>query len=631
MLETGDSAFTGTDRGYDVLEIRLMGDVSVLRDGEPLELPQSRKTLALLAYLAVTQRRHHRDHLCSLLWENPDDPRGALRWSLSKLRSMLDETDSKRIVGDRNTVAVDLLDAKVDVLLLREAIESEHENSPTEGIRDLADSITGSFMENLELPECHGFHLWQRAERSELATLNLKLLTTLCQSVGPEDKNAKRYERSLERVSSEFPDEASEILDAARPPAGMLEVHDKSGNIQLPDRPSIAVLPFQNLSGMADQDYFVDGMTEDVIVAMSRATEFFVISPSSTFTYKGQQSHPSTVARELGVHYVLEGSVKRSDTRVRVNVQLVEGATGNHLWAEQYDAVMADIFSIQDDMTRKISARIGPEVLSAEMKRANRSKLPNPNAREYFLRGMWHFAQTTEHGMAEALKIAESGIEKHPEDAELHTLLALANILNFIYGWQKPRLDSLGLAVDAARRAVEIDAFDPRVYRCMGVVDLYAKRHENAVEDLHRTIALNPNDSDGHSVLGGVLGYSGDYEGALKNIQQGVRLSPRDPFLFSSYNYMAHAATVAGRDDVALEWSSRVRREMPGFPGGLRILAVSHVHLGHLDKARTEIQELLELAPHTTLEDVRLTVPIKDEAAMARYLEALRQAGLPDA
>lgn len=613
-----------------MLEIRLLGEISIFRDGEALDLPKSRKTLALLAYLLVTGHHHRRDRLCDLLWELPDDPRGALRWSLSKLRSLVDEPDVKRIVSDHNGVMFERHGAKVDALSLREAGDSHIEAMSVDQLVTLAMSLNGSFLEDLELAECHEFQAWRTAERNELVAIEGRILQALVGKLTPNSARAKEFVRRLDIFRVRFPDVDLDVEGARFDPLLSLNVRDDDGAIPLPDKPSIAVLPFENLSDDPDQDRFVDGITEDIITALSRFSLFFVIARNSTFAYKGQPTDIKRIARELGVQYVLEGSARRSGGQLRVTAQLIDAISGHHVWAERYDREMTDTFAVQDDLTEKIATSIGPEVMRAEMNRAHGKRARDPNAREFYLQGMWHYARFSEVDNEEARQIAEEGINAHPDDAELYTLLALTNQINFMYGWHGSRLESLHRAGEAARQALGLDADNPLIQRCQSVVHLYEKEHGLAIEDARRTIELNPNDADGHAQLGAGLGYSGDYSGALENIRNAVRLSPRDPFLATWYNNLAHAATIVMDDEIALEWANRMRRARPDFPGGYRVSAVSLIHLGRAEDAKSEIQQFLRLAPSTRIEDIRLTVPIKSEAAMERYLTALRSAGLPN-
>lgn len=611
-----------------MLEIGLMGEVTIVRDGETLQLPQSRKTLALLAYLVMTGRMQQRDRLCSLLWEVPNDPRGALRWSLSKLRSLVNEPDKKRILGDRNRAGFERLGAAVDALALREAVRDDLAGMTLDRLEALAAASMEPFLEALELPDCQEFQAWRRAEQDELILLHMRLLHILIRKLATDRARTKPFQRMLETVTRNFPEIEAEAEWLASGPLTVLDVNEADAAIALPEKPSIAVMTFENMSDAADHDYFAEGMTEDIVTALSRFKLLFVISRNSTAAYRKRTVDVRRVGRELGVHYVLEGSVRKSGKRLRVTVQLIDAIRGYQVWAESYDREAEDIFAVQDDITQHIAVTIEPEVMAAEMKRAHLAKSRDPNAREYFFRGMWHYARYSEHDIAEALQIAERGLAAHPENAELHTLVALTCHLNFMYGWHGPRTEMLARAVEAARKAVEQDGQNARVFRCLGVIDLHSKHHDLAIADFRRALEINPNDADGYALLGNALGYTGDYDGALENIRKAVRLSPRDPFVTSWYVYMAHAATIAGHDAMALEWAIRIRQEKPSFPVGFRIAAVAHAHLGHVEEARREIAGLLSVSPGTTLDIVRMTVPIKDEAAMERYLGALRLAGV---
>jgi TolB-like protein len=613
-----------------MLKIRLLGEFAIIRDGETLTLPRSRKTLALLAFLIMTNRRYSRDKLCSLLWELPNDPRGALRWSLSKLRALVDMDEHRRIIGERNYVSFDSTDVEVDANALRIASEQGFDEIPLDILRSMAQEYEGEFLENLELPECQEFQAWRTGEQSQLAQLQADLLVTIIKKLKSDEQSQNHNRWKLEELTRSFPEISIASRSQFGDPLVELGVRNTNGLIPLPDKPSIVVLPFTNLSGQPDQDYFVDGLSDDIITALAKFSMFFVIARNTSYTYKGKLLDTKKIGLELGVQYILEGSARKIGGRVRITTQFVAAATGRNIWAERYEREIGDIFAVQDEITTKISTTVGKELLNTEMTRAHQGDNRDVNAHEYFLRGFWHYAQYKADNNRKALKIAEGGVKEFPNQAELHALVSLSALIDFIYGWNRDRINSLTGAMASAQRAVELDKSNPLCYRCLGDALLYAKRHEEAIRTLERGLALNQNDADSFMVLGGALGYAGNFDKAVENIRLAARLSPRDPFSVLFYHFMAHSAMVAGHNDMALKWAFKVKEEKPTFPGGYRIGAVMLALTGRVEEAKSDLETYLKFAPNTTIEDLREVLPIKHDTDMDRYLGALRLAGMPE-
>ncbi len=612
-----------------MLEIRFLGEVSVIQDGERLELPRSRKTLALLAYLVVTGRRQRRERLCSLLWELPDDPRGALRWSLSKLRNLVDDATNKRILADRNGVAFEAQGAKVDVLDLKRVAENGYHPYSEDHLAEMARICDGTFLESLDLPDCPEFQAWRTGERVSLARTQARVLQELLAHPEYVRKEGRRLQEALESLNREFPEIDMESTILGDLLTG-LNIKNESGAIPLPDKPSLAVLPFDNLSGDPSYEFFVDGLTEDIIGALSANKLFFVISRMSTRAYKGRSVEPRKVSTELGVQYLVEGSVRKSQNKVRVNAQLIDATTGHQVWSNYYVREYQDIFSVQKEITEHITAAVGPEFLTAELDRAHRQVTLNPDAREYFLRGTWHLRRFSRDDQAEVYRLAVEGLEAHPDSAELHGLRSISCNVAFLYGWLRPREESLRIMLEAGEAAVSLDNTNAYSYRAQGLANLYARRHEEAIGNFQRAIELDPNDSDAYAHLGGTYGYSGDFQTCFENVTEAARRSPGDPFITAWFNYIAQAATITEQYKLGLDWGIKMRRLTPHFPGAYRVSAVCLAHLGRMDEARENANRFLDFAPGTTLRDIRLTVPIKGQTATDRYAEGLRLAGLPD-
>ena len=394
---------------------------------------------------------------------------------------------------------------------------------------------------------------------------------------------------------------------------------------------SIAVLPFTNLSGDPDQEYFADGITEDIITDLSKYGPFVVISRNSTFTYKGTAVNVKDVARELGVQYVLEGSVQKSGDRVRITSQLIDAVADKHIWAERYDRKIEDIFSLQDEISQSIVASVAPEFLSAEMKRAQRKETRNLDAWDSFMRGYWHFMRFTKDDIGTAQDLLREAIELDPNQANYHGLLGVTHALEAFYGWSGSREESFRKALESAERGLALDDQDAQVIRSAGLVHFFMKNHDVALDYYERSVQANPYDAESRALLGAALGVAGDYDAALYQFERALRLSPRDLHIATWYQYMGTAAFVAGRDEDAAEWTIKAIQSNPQLPAGHRTLASIYGNSGRLGEAAVAREKLLDLQPDLTIAQLRDSLPyFKKPEDLERYLEGLRKAGLPE-
>jgi TolB-like protein/Flp pilus assembly protein TadD len=398
--------------------------------------------------------------------------------------------------------------------------------------------------------------------------------------------------------------------------------------LPLPDKPSVAVLPFTNMSGDPEQEYFSDGITEDIITALSRFRWFFVIARNSTFTYKGKTVDVKTVAHDLGVRYVLEGSVRKAGSRVRITAQLIDAPTNLHVWAERYDRDLKDIFAVQDEITENIVTAIGPEFLSAEMRRAQRRDVRSLDAWDYIMRAAFHHSRYRKEDVAEAQHLLQKAIELDPFNAEGFCLLAFTHLMQVQFGWSESADKSIQEAAKAAENAVAIDDRDAWAHTALGLVDLISRRYDDALRRLKRAVQLNPSLANAYGALGQALALAGEYAPAVEQINKAIRLSPRDPFLVYWFGHLGLAAFAEERYDIACEWGAKVLQENPSFPGGHRLIAAIYGQLGRIEEAQVALKELLLLMPGMTIDDVRKQVPFKDPNHMERYLDGLRKAGL---
>ena len=414
--------------------------------------------------------------------------------------------------------------------------------------------------------------------------------------------------------------------NGATRPSGASGVIDLS----LPKKPSIAVLPFANMSGDPEQKFFADGVVEDLITALSRVRALFVIARNSSFAYEGKAIDIRTVGRELGVRYVLEGSVRRAASRVRITAQLIDAIGGMHLWSEKYDRELTDLFALQDEITRDIVGVVAPQMLDAEMQRARRKDPQSLDAWETAVRAQWHLAQLTREDNAEALRLAMKSAEQDPGDTAGLNVAAFAHIYDAVFGWSGSAGQSLAAANEVARRAVSLDARDEVSQAALGSTEVFLGQHDGALARLRAAVTLNPSFTWTHGDLGMALIFSGQAEEAGDSLKEALRLSPIDRFTFVWIYFLGFAAFLLGRNEEALDLAERSLRERPSFPGAYRLRAACLGQMGRISEARQSIDQFLRLAPNATLRLLRAQVPFRREADFERYANALRVAGLPE-
>jgi adenylate cyclase len=399
----------------------------------------------------------------------------------------------------------------------------------------------------------------------------------------------------------------------------------------LPDRPSITVLPFQNMSGDPEQEYFADGMVEDIITALSRFRQLFVIARNSSFTYKGRAVDVKQVGRELGVRYVLEGSVRKAANRVRITGQLVDAGTGAHLWADRFDGGLEDVFDLQDRVTTSVISAIAPKLEQAEIERARRKPTERLDAHDYFLRGMAAFYQSTKAANDEALRQLEKAIELDPNFAAAYGMASRCYNQRQTYGWMIDRGREAARGVALGRRAIELGRDDPDALACGGfAVARLGLDCESGIEFIDRAISLNPNLASAWFFSGWVRVYLGESELAIAHFRQCERLSPLDPIGFLIHAGIAFAHFLAGRNDDALAWAERALREKAICHPALRIVAASHALSGRLEEARKAMVRLCEIDPACRIANLKDFTPLRRPEDMARYIEGMRKAGLPE-
>jgi len=396
------------------------------------------------------------------------------------------------------------------------------------------------------------------------------------------------------------------------------------------DKPSIAVLPFVNMSGDPEQEYFADGIAEDITTALSRFQWFFVIARNSSFSYKGRAMDVKSVAEDLGVQYALEGSVRKSGKRVRVTAQLIDAPTGHHVWAEKYDRDLENVFAVQDEIAESIAAAVAPSFVSAEERRVERKAPGNFDSWDYTVRGNQHLWRLTKNEIAEAKRLFQVAIDIDPQSSVALGGLSLAYVWESLLGLVDNPADALAAAHQAAQRAIAADQHDGWGHSMLGFVNIHRRQHDAAIAAYRSALDINPNLAFAEGGLGHAYGWRGDYDAAIVHTDKAARLSPHDPARLFWIMGRAAAAFVAGKYDEGVHWGRRLTETFPDFALGWRVLATCHVHNGNLADARAAVEQLLCLVPHDNLRQVARAIPTYRCADLERFLVGLRNAGLPE-
>ena len=418
-------------------------------------------------------------------------------------------------------------------------------------------------------------------------------------------------------------DESAHVTDQ---PADEIQEQSRMA-LPLPDRPAIAVLPFINMSGDPEQEYFSDGISEDIITALSKLRWFFVIARNSSFIYKGKAVHMKEVGRELGVGYVIEGSVRKSGDRVRITVQLNDVATGSHIWAERYDRGIADVFAMQDEITEAIVAAIEPQVYAAENFRAKRKSPDSMDAWDLVMRALSHYWRVTRQDNVVAQALLEKATAIDPSYGQAQGVLAASHTFSAHMGWEDMAA-AMPVAERAALAAIMADSEDPWAHHALGCVYLFARRFDNSLAEFELALRLNPNFSLAQGYYGLALSYCGRWEEADTAARRALRLSPRDPFSAIYYGIAAYAQFIGRNYDEAIRLSREGIRQRGDFVGAHRVLTAAAGMAGHTDIARVSLQELRRVQPNISLAWIAGQMPIKLQVDREHYLEGFRRAGM---
>ena len=431
-------------------------------------------------------------------------------------------------------------------------------------------------------------------------------------------------EQSLKNIARAVRVYRVEIDDASR-------TQPTASALTLPDKPSIAVLPFQNMSGDPEQDYFADGIVEEIITALSHFQQLFVIARNSSFTYKGRSVDVKQAGRELGVRYVLEGSVRKAASRVRITAQLIDALSGAHLWADRIDGTFDDIFDLQDQVTAKVVGAIAPKIEQAEIDRAKHKPTDSLDAYDYYLRAMMYFNQWTSESISEALRLFYKAIELDPGFATAHGLAAWCYVRRRLSGWMKDPLQEMPELERLARRAGALANNDAVALYSGGWALVQVPGYvEEGAAMIDRALTLNPNMTSAWMLKGWARLYLGEPDNAIDSFDRAIRLNPLDPLVARMQTGTAAAHFLAGRYEQALVRAERALRQHPNDQPLLRVAAASHALTGKIAEAQKIVTRIRQLDPESRLSRIAGQAPFRRPEDISRYVDGLRKAGLPE-
>ncbi len=477
--------------------------------------------------------------------------------------------------------------------------------------------------------------VWHGRIVSESALFNrINAARSAIGDTGDQQRLIKTLPRKGIRFVGEVCEDETPAVADREPPTYRSPTVDTSAQgdapgLPLPDRPSIAVLPFANMSGDSDQEYFADGISEDLITGLSRIRWLFVIARNSSFVYKHRAVDVKQVSRELGVRYVLEGSVRRAGNRLRISAQLIDALTGGHHWAERYDRELGDIFTVQDEITRNVAAAIEPQLLAAEGVRALSRSANDLGAWELVARARTHVWRMTQPDYETAIEALTLAVEAHPDYAPAQSLLGFCLVFAAHMGWID-RDRGLLPGRQHALRAIALDDRDPWGHIALGYCAMMERRTEESIAALRRALSLNPNSAAAHSHLSRGLAFAGQDREAIERGEDAIRLSPLDPEMALFLGGIAAANYAAGRYAEAVRYATEAARLRPGFQGVQRMRCASLAQAGQVDEARSFLATLRREQPLLSLDWIRANAPYQTPQLMERYLEGMRKAGLTD-
>jgi DNA-binding SARP family transcriptional activator/Flp pilus assembly protein TadD len=654
---------TSVGKPVESLTFRLLGPLELSRGADIVKLPASRKVRALLGYLVLASRPVARTQVCELLWDIPNDPRGELRWCLSKIRGLLD-SDRKRVIADGSTMRLDLTDCTVDTLEVTRAPEHGIQKLGVDRQRELAAHFKGELLEGLEIARSPMFDAWITAERRRFRGIQTVLLEHLARSLphesaapyvdewlklSPFDRNAHELlltslarqqriaegEAHLASASKLFEADGLDSAplreiwrrarEAAAPqsqPGPKLEL--VSANLTeirqfTPDAParraSLAVMPFVDRSSEADKRGGVaDALAHDVIVRLSKLRSMFVIAQGTTFTLRDRGIGPEEAGRMLNVDYVVSGAVRRNARRITVNVDLIETRTARIIWAEVFDDTISDTLEVLDEIGDRIVAAVAHEI---EMMERNRAILKAPtslDAWEAHHRGLWHMYRFNKADNERARQFFAQAVDLDPTFARAYAGLSFAHFQNAFLGWKKPGPE-IDRAYDAAGKSLMVDDRDPAAHWAMGRALWLRGSQEQCITELESAVDLSPNFATAHYTLAFVHSQAGDPRAAISFSDHSRNLSPFDPMLFAMLGTRAVGLARLGEYHEAAEWAMKAAARPNAHHHIMAIAAFTLGLAGRIDEANTYKAKIRQRVPNYAMADFLAAFRYSDDAA----------------
>lgn len=650
--------------GAPALEVRLLGPMTVRRGGVAVSLPASRKARALFAYLTLAPYPLSRSRLCDLFWDVPQDPRGELRWCLSKIRQFADDPTHPRIIAEGDTVGLDLAGCAVDALEIGRAIEDGVETMPADRLASLSGRLAAEFLDGLEVERSPGFDTWLSANRRRFRDCRIAMLQRLVQIV-PGDgifphldawlelepfdplgheallralarrRRVREGDAHLDATVRRFEAEgldAAPIRDLWRSirgrggdPAPATTGEGRPNDPAAPRRASVAIMPFASSSdGPEGPGRIGDGLVHDVITRLAKLRNLFVIAQGSVFALSERRIDPQEAGRMLQADYVGLGTVQRRDNRLLVTAELVETRTARVVWAEVYDRRLDATFLILDEIGDRIVASIASEIETAERHRAILKPPSSLDAWEAHHRGLWHMYRFSRGDNEWARHYFQKAVDLDPTFSRAHAGLSFTHFQNAFQGWDERRRE-IDRAFAAAGQSLMADDRDPAAHWAMGRALWLRGRQQQSLAELETAVDLSPHFALGHYTLAFVHSQGGDPEAAIRFSDRSRRLSPFDPLLFGMLGARAMALLRLGRFAEAAEWAVKASTRPNAHAHILAIAAYSLALAGRLDEARAQLALIRVALPHYGVGDflTAMKFSAQDEALFrtaARHL-----------
>jgi DNA-binding SARP family transcriptional activator/TolB-like protein len=662
-------------RGEAWLDVQLLGPLTIRRDGTPVALPGSRKVRAVIAYLSVAPQAVSRSQLCELLWDVPNDPRGELRWSLSKLRSILDQPGRRRVETRGDTVRLDLADCLVDANEIARATQGGIETLATERLRALAALFKGEFLDGLHIDRNPAFDGWLTAQRRRYRSCHAALLEHLVATtsgdeafgylekwleLAPFDRRVhelllkafarrgqiREGEEHLAATGRLFEAEGLDLAPireawrAARaqgdgvakvllPPAPAAPTVASAGvgTVSGSRRASIAVMPFADRA--ADKPAHggpAGGLAYDVITRLAKLRSLFVIAQGTVFALSERRIGPEEAGRMLNVDYIVSGSLQRKGKRLTVTVELAETRTARIVWGEVFDKKVDDAFLVLDEIGNSIVASIASEIETIERNRAILKPPSSLDAWEAHHRGLWHMYRFNEADNGRAQQFFETAVRLDPTFARAYAGLSFTHFQNAFQGWTK-REPEIERAYEAAGQSLMVDDRDPAAHWAMGRALWLHGRQDQSIIELERAVDLSPNFAQGHYALAFVHSQGGDAEAAVGFSDHSRHLSPFDPMLFAMFGARAMALVRLERFDEAADWAVKAAARPNAHAHVQAIAAYCLALAGRLDEARANMAAIRKRLPGYRVGDFLAAFHFDAQGA-ALFRSAARRSGI---